>query len=130
MARGDLAALGTLLDARKRASEAKLRQIRDRETDLIRLLNTLAATRRRTMADQHGGDAATVAYRNDIAHQRWIDQRRAAINIELAQVRALIDIAQSDLHRHFARQQALQHLVIKQKSDALLQARRRADYGS
>ena len=127
MARGNLQALGALLDARRQASEAKLRRIRDREAALTALLETLRAPRRVPRLSDPG--IAPIDFRNDIAHQRWVDQRRAAINTELAQVRALVDIARKDLQLHFARQRALRKLIDRQVADTRRVAQRRSDYG-
>ncbi len=110
------------------ASRTRLRQIKLREERLISMLAELDGyVQAQTGADR----AAEIAvYLNDVQVRRWVDQRRASVNAELAQTRALLAMAQSDLARHFARQQAAESLVDVQTAKAKEAAMRKGYWAS
>lgn len=66
----------------------------------------------------------------DLRWQQWADQRRAAINNELAQVMAQIALAQQRLQRAFGRDQAAQALARQAVKNRAVQKSRRAGYES
>lgn len=130
MAKAKLSDLTALLEIQRQASQTKLRQIKEREARLQAMLVHLYASKRDISAADGGSERTSLDFQNDLRHLQWVDQRRAAINIELAQVRALLDMAKQELAKHFARQQALEKVVEVQTADAATRKSRRATYGS
>lgn len=118
--------IGALMEMQVGASQARLRQIKLREEKLLHYLGDLdqyltATTNRGTVND-------TIAFQNDVQLRRWVDHRRASVNGELAQVRALIAMAQKDLARHFARKQAADKLTERVIEEARKTATQRQTY--
>jgi len=130
MAKGKLSDLTALMDVQTRASQTKLRKIKAREAQLLQLLADLSDTRNGLAAGGAEEGRTARDFQNDLQHLRWFDQRRAMINIELAQVRALLDMARKDLKHHFARQQALDRVLDSTAAQDRLIKLRRATYGS
>jgi len=130
MAKRKLSDLTALMDVQTRASQTKLRKIKAREAQLLQLLADLSDTRNGLAAGSAKEGRTARDFQNDLQHLRWVDQRRAMINIELAQVRALLDMARKDLKHHFARQQALDRVLDNSAAQDRLIKLRRATYGS
>lgn len=124
----DLAKITELMGMQVAASQSRLRQIRLREARLLTLLSELDA---HTSTPTHQNNEVQIGdFLNDIRLRRWVDQRRASVNTELAQTRTLIAMAQADLTRHFARQQAADALVEAKKHEQRIAAKRKAYWAS
>jgi len=130
MAKVDLSDLSLLLDAQTRASQTKLHHIMTREATLSRLLNELSERKGAGALPDLSATRTALEFQNDLSHLRWVDQRRAVINIELAQVRAMADMARQDLSQHLGRQNALDQVKSRQAAKDRRIAERRATYGS
>lgn len=130
MARVDLSDLSLLLDARTRASQTKLHQLTTREAALNGLLNELSDRQNVGTVPDLTAQRTALDFQNELRHLRWVDQRRAMINIELAQIRAMADMARQDLFRHLARQSALDQVNSIQTAKDRRIAERRKTYGS
>lgn len=105
----DLSKITDLMNMQVAASQTRLRQVMQREDKLLSMLTELDA--HITSSSGEGANAQIADFLNDVQLRRWVDQRRASVNTELAQTRALRAMAQADLVRHFARQQAADALV-------------------
>ncbi len=125
-----LSEITALMDMQVNASQARLRQVRLREEALLALLVELDQQKQLTATRDATSTAQIVDFQNDVQLRRWVDQRRASVNGELAQVRALIAMAQEDLAKHFARQQAAEKLADTAKTAAITVAKRKTYYGS
>ena len=110
------------------ASQTRLLKIRQREERLLKHLEELDAH----LQPRNSGttDADIVDFQNDVQVRRWVDQRRASVNTELAQTRVLISMAQADLTKHFARQQAAERLVENRATVDRLTETRKTYWGS
>jgi len=96
---------------RFQADQAKLAQVQVRELALRQNLQDLVQ-QRRALAENAAGanDAATIAGA-DVQWQAWVDQRRKAINSELAQILAQKADCLAALRRSFGQDQAAQGLL-------------------
>jgi len=108
------------------ASESRLRQLKERENRLLQQLRDLDAYLIPTA--QTGGGVSTADFQNAVQLRKWVDMRRASVNTELAQVRALTAVAKKDLAHQFARNQAAEKIVKKSRDQAALESKRRGDY--
>lgn len=97
-----------------RAAQAEMAEFKAREADLRQRLIDLAAQKTR---DPRPHDDPALIAEADLRWQRWVDQRRAAVNAELAQVLAQIDSRQQKLRGLFGRDQAARALVEKAQND-------------
>lgn len=113
-----------LMEMQVGASQTRLRQIRSRERQLIELLHDLDT--RLIHAHEDAENKSIADFRNEVQLRRWIDQRRSSINIELAQVRVHIAMAQADLAKHFARQQAAGRLADHEQKTTRQKATRKS----
>jgi hypothetical protein len=112
------------------ASQTKLRKVLIRQKKLETILQDLAHQQPRSGRNDPDSVPSIITFQNDLRLQRWIDQRRASVNIELAQIRALISMAQDDLSRQIARQQALDDVAERLSRHVRRERQRRADYWS
>lgn len=127
---GAISALQDVTGLALRVAQAELNVLKAKEESLRRNLvdltvqKALIARKPRTTADP-----ALIAGA-EMRWQRWADQRRAAINVELAQVLALIDQSEHRLRRIFGRDQVAQALTRQVSQENALRIRRRAFYVS
>lgn len=122
-----IAELAVLTSVSLRAAQAEMADLKAREADLRQNLIDLAAQKLRALRAED--DPALIAGA-DLRWQQWVDQRRAAVNAELAQLLALIDNRQHRLRGLFGRDQAARALVDRAQSDRRLQRLRASDYES
>ncbi len=124
----DLSKITEVINMQVAASQTQLRKIIQRED---RLMTMLAELDSHITSPSGGGPNAQIAdFLNDVQLRRWVDQRRASVNTELAQTRALRAMAQTDLSRHVARQQAADALVQAQADEEKQVAARKAYWAS
>lgn len=109
------------------ATRSEMASLRAREADLREKLVTLAAQKQQ--APRAADDPALIAGA-DLRWQQWVDQRRAAINAELAQVLAQSDNCRMRLRATFGRDQAARALAEQAWTADRLRAARAADYES
>ncbi len=109
------------------AARSEMASLRAREADLREKLLTLAAQKQR--APRTTDDPALVAGA-DLRWQYWVDQRRAAINAELAQVLAQSETCRLRLRATFGRDQAASALADQARTVEKQRAARTADYES
>lgn len=108
--------------------QAALRNIHQREAALLRLLAEL--NRHKLTPDIRQRDVSMIAYQNEVQLHKWVDQRRATINIELAQVKALKQIEREGMLLHFGRQQALADLADRLRKEKRVKKEKRDAYWS
>ena len=101
--------IAELMELQVNASRTRLRQVQKKEAFLVGLLRELD-NHLRGPADS-AQNRSIVEFRNEIQMHRWIEQRRAAVNTELAQAKVMVSLARSELAKHFARHQATERLV-------------------
>ena len=109
--RKKLDALSRLAAAEFRAKQAEFASILAHEAQLRENLAQLMASRNtRSAARPSLGDAALNAGA-DMRWLQWVDQRRAAINVELARVMVKKESFKIQLQRAFGRNQAAEALI-------------------
>ncbi len=124
-----LAAIAALTGAAFAAEQARMAQVKARETMLRGQLSGLDAHRRTRAAGLEGeADAALRAGADPLWHA-WIDRRRMALNGELARVLAEQDRIHSALARAFGREQATIGLVRADRAATAQKQARSADQG-
>lgn len=124
------AALCQLSAIRYRAVQAEMAEIVGREDGLRRNLAQLTA-QKRARFDNQSYDADTALRGGaDIRWHRWVDQRRATINAELAQVLAQKAECRRKMQSAFGRDQAMQALQTQAKASAKQLRQRRDRYES
>ncbi len=107
-----------------RAAQARMAELLAREVDLRRNLAQLTESRSAQANAPRAPDEAALVAGADIRWHHWVDQRRATINMELAQVLALQDNCRFALKKAFGRDQVAQSLL-QQTLDADQQKKRR-----
>ncbi len=107
-----------------RAAQARMAELLAREADLRRNLAQLTESRSAQANAPRAPDEAALVAGADIRWHHWVDQRRATINMELAQVLALQDNCRFALKKAFGRDQVAQSLL-QQTLDADQQKKRR-----
>lgn len=125
-----LRGLAEIAGTAHRAAQADLARLMQKETDLRRNLAQLTESKAALADAPRTPDDAALIAGADMRWHRWVDQRRATINTELAQVRARKDYYQSKLRFAFGKDQAAQALLDKAISQARRDDRRRTDYES
>lgn len=123
--RKSLAKLSQIASIKFDAEKAKMATILEREIALRDGLRRLDDSRRvHILKLPQIGDPAALAGA-DLQWYQWIDQRRAILNTELAQVLALKDAHQKSLRGAFGRDQAINGLQMRTATlEALARARR------
>jgi hypothetical protein len=121
-----LAALCALSAISYRAAQAEMAELMTREEGLRRNLDQLVLQRQARF--EGGLDPSDTALRGgaDMRWQRWVDQRRAVINAELALVLAQRSECRRRLQHAFGKDQAIQMLHAEAKS-RVKQLRQRRD---
>lgn len=125
-----LSALSTLMESQMTASQARLATVLRRETRLLAMLSELDGLWANSGRDRQQEGMAMIDFQNEVQLRRWIDQCRASLNSELAQVRALLAIEREKLAVEFGRSTALDMLAKRAERAGQKRAQRRADYGS
>lgn len=122
-----IADLAILTSVSLRAAQAEMADLKAHEADLRQNLIDLAAQKLR---DPRAEDDPALIAGADLRWQQWVDQRRAAVNAELAKLLALIDNRQHRLRGLFGRDQAVRALADRAQKDRRLQRLRARDYES
>lgn len=113
-----------------RAVQAEMAALQQQEARLRRSLAQLIETRQtRSVAICASQDVALIAGA-DLRWHRWVDQRRAVINAELAQTLSAKERCRSRLQRAFGRDQATLALRDRVKEQQRMIAMRRGVYES
>lgn len=115
--------LAMLIATELLAVQSEMAQLQRHEADLRAKLAQVLENRGAYIADSVSGNVPVYAG-VDLAWNQWVDQRRAAINTELAQVLARQDGCRAKLKRAFGRDQAIQALT-KKLTDNRISARNR-----
>lgn len=113
-----------------RAAQAKMAELLTREAGLRRNLAQLTDSRAAQAKAPRQSDEAALIAGADIRWHHWVDQRRAVINTELAQVLALQEKCRAQLVRAFGRDQVAQTLLGQLVEADQVKKQRRADYES
>jgi hypothetical protein len=97
------------------AEQAKLQGILDRENAIEESLASLRqSVHERTAVQQHTADAALLAGA-DFLWRTWVDKKRAALNVELASLRAERATHHAALAQAFGRKQVAEKLLKNMK---------------
>ena len=118
--------IAELFEIQLTASQARLRQIKEREDRLLKLLKDLDDHLQ--PQNEQAKERAIADYQNELQLRRWVDQRRVSVNEELAQTKVLLGIAKADVALHFARQEASKELIERSKATSRQLAQRRANF--
>ncbi len=121
----DLKSLEPLVAAKYQKAQARLAQIAAQEGRLKAQLSELHRSREQAV-NRDGSDPASKSGA-DVRWQRWIDQRRKEINLELAQLASQRLVAKEGLKVAFGRKEALLSLIQARKNEDQLKARRKSD---
>jgi predicted nucleic acid-binding Zn-ribbon protein len=113
-----------------RAVQTEMAALKSKEAGLRQNLQALTAQKTQQANQQRAADDPAMIARADLRWQHWVDQRRAAINAELAQVLALNADCQQRLQHVFGRDQAARALVTRAQSDVKQRCLRSASYES
>lgn len=108
----DLKRLATITDTALSGAQARMHQINSQEAALQQQLAELS---RRSTAHT-SLDSLAVQAGADVRWQVWADRRREEINLEMARLRAMKEEARHALRKAFGKDQAMQHLLRKQKA--------------
>ncbi len=122
----DLKQISPLLEAVHKAEEAKLARITKAEIRLRAQLEELQKARQLSVQDRPVESDAARRAGADVVWQTWIDQRRAEINFELAQLAAKKPAAIAALKLAFGRKDAIRQMTKRVKRDELLRNKRRS----
>ncbi|MFQ1700444.1 hypothetical protein ACJ5NV_07595 [Loktanella agnita] len=126
----DMAGLIQISELQYRTAQADMARIRTREEDLRRKLAQLIESKSAQAIATQRSDAAALIAGADIRWHRWVDQRRAAINAELAQVLALKENSRVRLQNAFGRDRAMQKLSEQMLKSQKAKHTRRQSYES
>lgn len=113
-----------------RAAQARMAELLTREAALRRNLAQLTESRAAQAQAPRASDEAALIAGADIRWHHWVDQRRATINTELAQVLALQENCRVALTKAFGRDQVAQSLLQQTRQLSLTKRQRRASYES
>jgi len=111
-----------------RAAQSEMAALLQQEARLRTNLADLIESRRaRAMQSGLPDDPAMIAGA-DLRWHRWVDQRRAIINGELAQILSAKESCRAKLQRAFGRDQAAQAMSEREARAQLQISKRRSDY--
>jgi len=111
MKSSDLSALERVFDLKFETAQNKLMQHRKQIADVKAKLQELTDARTRYLQKERTeADAATIAGA-DVQWQRWIDQRRKDLNIDLARLLAEEDGLAKTLKKAFGKQVAMKGVI-------------------
>jgi len=125
-----VAALRTLTDLAFQQIQSEMQELNARETCLRENLAALTAEKSRQAATLSGPDNAAFIAGADFRWQHWVDQRRAAVNAELAQVLALTESCKQRMRLYFGRDQVAAALIDVVMKDQHIRRKRKTDYAS
>lgn len=129
MTKGDqLVRLTQLTNARFEAAQTKMAGILQREAGLRDALAQLEGSRHEQAIKGRSPYDPALAAGADLRWHRWIDQRRAILNIELAQVLALKDGHRAALRSAFGRDHAVATLRARVAAAQARKIARKTDY--
>jgi len=130
MDKAKLSALSALMEGQVTGSQARLATVLRREARLLAMLSELDHLWASSGQAYEKERIAMIDFQNEVQLRRWIDQCRASLNSELAQVRALLAIEREKLAVEFGRSTALDMLAQRAARAGQKRAQRRKDYGS
>ena len=113
-----------------RSAMAEITQLAQREAGLRQNLDQLLQSKHERANAVISPNEAAFAAGADVRWLQWVDQRRAVINTELAQVMAFKENYRAKLTKAFGRDQAVQALLKKLQQDQKLSEARRGHYES
>lgn len=113
-----------------RAAQSDMAKLLRRGEDLRRNLTQLTDRKATFARAQKRLDDPAIVAGADIRWHHWVDQRRATINTELAQVLAQKENARAKLRKAFGRDQATNALLRGISQKVQQDMRRRSDYES
>ena len=122
--------LRTLTDLALRQMQSEMQELKARETGLRENLAALTGEKSRQAATLTGPDNAAFIAGADFRWQHWVDQRRAAVNAELAQVLALTESCTQRMRLCFGRDQVAAALIDVVMKDQQIRRKRNTDYAS
>ena len=123
-----IAELQDLTGLALRALQTEMHRLSAKEQALRQNLSDLTA-QRATQGMRAADDPALIAGA-DLRWQQWVDQRRAMVNMELAQVLALMANCQQRLQRAFGRDQVALSIAAQALRDRQTRTDRAALYES
>ncbi|WP_341367488.1 hypothetical protein [Yoonia sp. BS5-3] len=126
----DLKGLTVLSGLSFRAAQARMAALLEREARLRRNLLQLTESRSAQAQASRAPDEAALVAGADIRWHHWVDQRRAVINTELAQVLALQENCRAALKEAFGREQAAQSLFERAAREGSRKRKRQENYES
>lgn len=112
------------------AIQAEMRALTNQHDALRQSLAQLTAQRQDLAQRARASDDAALIAGADLRWQYWVDQRRAAINLELAQILARQEACRTRLRMAFGRNQAAARLNQLSDLAARQTALRKAHYES
>ena len=112
------------------ATQAKFAKIAQREAHLRQNLAQLSQQKYDRSGASVNMQEAACAAEATVRWQQWVDQRRAVINTELAQVLALKENWRAHLTKAYGRDQAAQTVIKRLVQARKVQALRRQSYES
>ena len=122
--------LSQLTGVMLRSVQSEMAELSQREADLRRNLAQLVQTKRARAAAQSSIVDAAILAGADVRWLHWVDQRRATINTELAQVLAQQEACRAKLKNVFGRDRAVHEIVKRMQTDSRILHQRRAYYVS
>lgn len=121
----EISALVGLTEAAFVAAQARMAALKRREQELRSMLDELQASR--TAKSVAGSSDPATRAGADILWQRWVDSRRSALNMELAQNLGAQAYSRAGLVRDFGRHEATKKILARQKKTARAEQVRRAE---
>lgn len=112
MNKHDLNQLSPVIELKFQAAQRSLAQHRETVRGLQQQLTDLDTARDSSQAERPEGDDPATAAGANVLWQRWIDQRRKDINLELARLAAEKPALMDQLKRSFGKKEALKQLLI------------------
>ncbi|WP_342077350.1 hypothetical protein [Yoonia sp. SS1-5] len=122
--------MGEVAKLRLQVVQAEMNDLVNQANGLRRNLDQLVESKHALARADRQTDDPALAAGADIRWQKWADQRRAAINTELAQVMARQDVCRRRLKHAFGQDQAADQLLAQQIVEEQVRRRRKIDYES
>ena len=125
-----LAGLQQLSGLQFRITRAEMTDLVHKEMALRQNLEQLIQSKANQAQAKRNSDEAALIAGADIRWHQWVDQRRAKINMELAQILALKENSRTKLRRAFGRDQVTQSLHKQAVQSEKHTLQRKQDYES